>query len=318
MDTNKGMHWYKRDARAALMGLMGLSSNARLLYSVIVDLYYLKIGPLPEDDNFIRGFTAMSGQAHHAAKKELVAKGKIEIRDGFIFDDRGDLEVESWKTKSRNSRGVTKDDDEKAARSRRDVAKKTKGSEGEDEEKTKGSGNDVDEMSDGATNENNDIPTNGNSGLTRAREEGEEEENRTTLEANASSSAPAQTSPSKKVVPKSLMTPEHLVQRWNDIADWYGWPKVRQLTDARRKAANRMLGKHNDNDWNLLFEELGRARFFQHEDGYRVTFDFLMKEANFVKVIEGNYRHAPKRGGRTESAGIAALAQQLMENPDHE
>jgi len=50
------LKWYKRDPRAALAGMMGLSLEERGAYNTILDLIYCHDGALVDDPRLISGW----------------------------------------------------------------------------------------------------------------------------------------------------------------------------------------------------------------------------------------------------------------------
>ncbi len=79
------------------------------------------------------------------------------------------------------------------------------------------------------------------------------------------------------------------------------FPEVRKLTDARRQAIKTRLKKYTVDDFRTVFEMAEASSFLKGLDGgWKASFDWLIKESNMVKVLEGNYVDKPKRYGRKE------------------
>ena len=79
------------------------------------------------------------------------------------------------------------------------------------------------------------------------------------------------------------------------------FPAVRSLSDARKKAIKARLKTYTVDDFKTVFENAEASSFLKGEDGgWKASFDWLIKEGNMLKVLEGNYADKPKKGGRKE------------------
>ena len=79
------------------------------------------------------------------------------------------------------------------------------------------------------------------------------------------------------------------------------FPSVRSLSDARKKAIKARLKSYTLDDFRTVFENAEASSFLKGVDGgWKASFDWLIKEANMLKVLEGNYQDKPKRNGRKE------------------
>ncbi len=99
-------------------------------------------------------------------------------------------------------------------------------------------------------------------------------------------------------------------ETWNTIAKAAGWPEARYLTDSRRTALRRAIRDAGGLvGWKTLLEEAAQSSFLTGKtertksQNWRFTLDWLLKPANFVKVLEGSYQDAayqapPSKGER--------------------
>ena len=79
------------------------------------------------------------------------------------------------------------------------------------------------------------------------------------------------------------------------------FPSVRSLSDARKKAIKARLKTYAMDDFKTVFENAEASSFLKGVDGgWKASFDWLIKEANLLKVLEGNSADKPKRYGRKE------------------
>lgn len=86
--------WYKRDPERALSGMLGLRLDQRGAYNTVLDLIYLKANRLPDDDRFIAGWMGVDVRVWRRLKAELIGLGKLRIEDGFVRNERADVEVD--------------------------------------------------------------------------------------------------------------------------------------------------------------------------------------------------------------------------------
>ena len=108
------------------------------------------------------------------------------------------------------------------------------------------------------------------------------------------------------------------------------YPRIRSLSDARKKAIKARLKSYTQEDFKTLFENAEASSFLKGtEGGWKASFDWLIKEANMLKVLEGNYADKPKRysykekvpgwmGFQMGEAELEAIQQQLQNDPDVE
>lgn len=106
------------------------------------------------------------------------------------------------------------------------------------------------------------------------------------------------------------------------------FPSVRSLSDARKKAIKARLNTYTLDDFKTLFENAEASSFLKgsNDRNWSATFDWLIKDANMAKVLEGNYADKGKRYGYKEktpgwlgfSMGDAekeAIAQMFKDDP---
>lgn len=92
---------------------------------------------------------------------------------------------------------------------------------------------------------------------------------------------------------------QQIVDLYHSICTSY--PKIRSLSDARKKAIKARLKSFSLEDFKSVFENAEASSFLKGADGgWKASFDWLIKEANMLKVLEGNYADKPGRHGRKE------------------
>lgn len=83
---------------------------------------------------------------------------------------------------------------------------------------------------------------------------------------------------------------EEIRNLYNSIC--VSFPKCTVMSDARKKAvAARFKSGHELDDFRQLFQKAEASGFLKGRNGrnWRADFDWLIKDANFAKVIDGNY-----------------------------
>lgn len=89
------------------------------------------------------------------------------------------------------------------------------------------------------------------------------------------------------------------------IADMYNdtcvsFPRLEKLSDARKKAIKARLNTYSLDDFKKLFEMAEASDFLKGKNGrnWQATFDWLIKDANFAKVLDGNYNNRTAQQSR--------------------
>lgn len=82
---------------------------------------------------------------------------------------------------------------------------------------------------------------------------------------------------------------EHIVQMYNDHCP--SLPTVRSLSEARKKAIRARLNNYSVEDFKQLFMKAEESDFLKGNNNrnWSATFDWLIKDANMAKVLDGNY-----------------------------
>lgn len=75
------------------------------------------------------------------------------------------------------------------------------------------------------------------------------------------------------------------------------FPSVRSLTESRKKAIRARLNTYSVDDFKTLFTNAESSSFLKgkNDRNWTATFDWLIKDANMAKVLEGNYADRQKR-----------------------
>ena len=122
---------------------------------------------------------------------------------------------------------------------------------------------------------------------------------------------------------------QQIIDLFNSICK--SFPSVRSLSDARRKAIKARLNTYTLDDLKTVFENAEASSFLKgsNDRNWSANFDWLIKDSNIAKVLEGNYADKAKRYGYKEKvpgwmgfqmgeAELEAIQQQLQNDPDVE
>lgn len=86
------------------------------------------------------------------------------------------------------------------------------------------------------------------------------------------------------------LKPDHVAEKWNEIAGAIGRPRIRGLTPERRQLVRSRIAQYQIEDFVAVFGKCTESPFLRGEKGWSgATFDWVMKKSNFQKILEGNY-----------------------------
>lgn len=86
------------------------------------------------------------------------------------------------------------------------------------------------------------------------------------------------------------LKPEHIHEAWNDLAERLAKPKILKLTPERRQLAKARIAQYSLDEFQTVLANIERSPFLRGEGKWQgCTFDWVMKKANFQKILEGNY-----------------------------
>lgn len=95
-----------------------------------------------------------------------------------------------------------------------------------------------------------------------------------------------------------------IVQLFNDIC--ISFPSVKVLSDSRKKAIKARLRTYSYDDFKRMFENAEASSFLKgkNDRNWSATFDWLIKDTNMAKVLEGNYKdkQPPYKNTRNKSS----------------
>lgn len=82
------------------------------------------------------------------------------------------------------------------------------------------------------------------------------------------------------------------------------FPEVKAISEARKKAIKARLNTYTFEDFKTMFQKAEASSFLKgaNDRNWSATFDWLMKDSNFAKVLDGNYDDRGRGSGRTSKA----------------
>lgn len=105
--------WYRRFPDNFIAGTVGLTLEEKGAYSLVLDLMYVRGGPVPDEPRYIAGVCNCSVRKWNAIREKLISLGKIHVVNGYLTNDRAEKEIEN----------AAKDAQERAESGRRGGAK---------------------------------------------------------------------------------------------------------------------------------------------------------------------------------------------------
>ena len=75
------------------------------------------------------------------------------------------------------------------------------------------------------------------------------------------------------------------------------FPRLTTLSDARKKAIKARLNKYTVEDFRRVFELAENSTFLKggNNRNWSANFDWMIKDANFAKILDGNYNDKAKQ-----------------------
>ena len=93
---------------------------------------------------------------------------------------------------------------------------------------------------------------------------------------------------------------QHIADMYNEIC--ISFPSVKSLSDARKKAIKARMNTYSVDDFKTCFEKAESSDFLKggNDRNWTANFDWLIKDANMAKVLDGNYDNKQRASGRKE------------------
>lgn len=87
--------WYRRFPDNFIAGTVGLTLEEKGAFSLLLDLIYVRGGPVPDEPRYIAGVCNCSVRKWNAIRQRLLELGKIVVVDGCLMNSRAEKELEN-------------------------------------------------------------------------------------------------------------------------------------------------------------------------------------------------------------------------------
>jgi len=105
------------------------------------------------------------------------------------------------------------------------------------------------------------------------------------------------------------------VELWNATATDLGLPVVQKLSEGRkRKLTRRLQDCGGLEGWRMAMEKVRSIPGLHRGKGWKASFDFLMQEQSFIRLMEGSYDNWTER--KDKSSEWAAAAKGILDEND--
>ena len=105
---------------------------------------------------------------------------------------------------------------------------------------------------------------------------------------------------------------------FSQIVDLYhsicvSYPRIKTLSDARKKTIKARLNLYTLDDFETMFKKAEASDFLRgaNSKNWTATFDWMIKDANMVKILDGNYDNT-KPKSQTSSGSEPYFKDNLM------
>ena len=94
---------------------------------------------------------------------------------------------------------------------------------------------------------------------------------------------------------REIIDYQHIVDMFNSLCP--SFPSVKSLSDARKKAIKARLNTYSIDDFEEVFKKAESSAFLKggNDRNWTANFDWLIKDSNMAKVLDGNYDNKPIR-----------------------
>ena len=94
---------------------------------------------------------------------------------------------------------------------------------------------------------------------------------------------------------------QQIADMYNDIC--VSFPRLTTLSDARKKAIRARLNTYTIDDFALMFKKAEASTFLKggNDRNWRATFDWMVKDSNMAKILDGNYDNK-KSGAKSNNS----------------
>ena len=108
---------------------------------------------------------------------------------------------------------------------------------------------------------------------------------------------------------------QHIADMYNETC--VSFPRLTKLSESRKKAIRARLKQYSVDDFRRMFEMAESSDFLKgkNDRNWSATFDWMVKDANMAKILDGNYNDKKEGGDNGEQiseAGGSSSYQNLV------
>jgi len=106
---------------------------------------------------------------------------------------------------------------------------------------------------------------------------------------------------------------QHITDMYNDIC--ISFPRLTVLSEKRKQAIKARCNTYCLAQFKEMFEKAEASDFLKgaNNKNWQANFDWLMKDANFAKVLDGNYNNKPNQQQQTQQGSGNIFVDMLNE-----
>lgn len=99
---------------------------------------------------------------------------------------------------------------------------------------------------------------------------------------------------------------QEIIDLYNSIC--ISFAKVTTLSEARKKAIKARYANYKYDDFKSLFERAEQSDFLKGRNNrdWKANFDWMIKDSNMAKILDGNYANRNSKGGGQDDTGSNA------------
>jgi len=114
-------------------------------------------------------------------------------------------------------------------------------------------------------------------------------------------------SPTENMNVKKDFDYQSIVDEYNSIC--ISFPRVTKLSDSRKKAIKARLKQYTRDDFTTMFEKAEGSNFLKggNNRNWCADFDWMIKDANMAKILDGNYDNGKSNVNGKQSSGSAYM-----------
>lgn len=262
-----------------LGGTSGLSPAERGVYITLLCLIYENDGPIPRDDARLSRRCGAPKAAFRKIIEALLEQGKLQEIDGLLTNSRAEKSLMDRTKRTQNGTH---------AAHQRWTAQKQKSKQ-------------------------NQAPKNASAMPQQCAEDAsqkpelEEKGDTNVSPKNGSDQAPP--------APQPANEQSEAVGIFNEAASRHGWPQVQKMNQPRISAISARLKECGGIEgWRHAIERAEASDLLSgRKNDWNVTFDWLTKPRNFIKVMEGNYDDNKQSPARKPDRKPPSTHQQRMQ-----